>query len=136
MPKVPRETRSGYLDQIPVVKSQPAGKFVGVLFYARLVGLRTGDTARIKTPSASADEPAKILWQGPSGKTLRVTGRRVDGTQTFTRTFPATTAAGGAALKGIRSEYPSIIDLPTTGCWRLNIEVGKTHGYVVIEGRT
>lgn len=126
---------SGYLDQIPVVKSQPDGKFLGVLFYARLFGLRAGDRARIKTPSASADENAKILWQGPTGKTLRVSGRRLDGVRTFTLTFPATTAAGGGALKGTRSEFPSIINLPTTGCWRLDLRVGNTREYVVIEGR-
>ena len=55
-------------------------------------------------------DAAKILWRVPgraSGMSLQLTARRLDGPGAFVQRFP--TAGGG--------DFPSIVDIPSAGCW-------------------
>ena len=68
----------------------------------------------------------KILWAFPtrrSGRVLRVTGRRVDGAGTYTARFPS---AGGG-------EFPSILSLPSAGCWTLTLRTGGVRRSLVVQ---
>ena len=68
----------------------------------------------------------KILWAFPprrSGRALRVTGRRVDGAGTYTARFPS---VGGG-------EFPSILSLPSAGCWSLTLRTGGVRRSLVAQ---
>lgn len=64
----------------------------------------------------------KILWELRRGSApgLRVQGKRLDGSGSFAEYFQ-----GG-------SQFPSIIDVPTAGCWRLTLKAGKQTGRVTV----
>ena len=65
------------------------------------------------TSPASADHNNKILWvsRDNDGSSLRITAELVDGSATATRVVD-----GGPG--------PSLIDLPSPGCWRLTLRWG------------
>ena len=79
--------------------------------------LSAGDTR----PDGGAN---KVLWVGGGGATLRITAKRVDGPAAIMNfAFPA---SGGA--------YPSIINLPTEGCWLLDLETsGGTSALIELQ---
>jgi hypothetical protein len=59
----------------------------------------------------------KILWTLSGSQTthgLTVRGERADGSGSFTESFP-----GG-------TQFPSIISVPSGGCWRLSLNTGAT----------
>jgi hypothetical protein len=66
----------------------------------------------------------KILWvvRKRFGATLTLRATRLDGPGTFTRRF----AHGGG-------QFPSIVDIPTAGCWRLSLRTGKARATVVAQ---
>ena len=66
---------------------------------------------------------AKVLWWprrrgGRAALTIR--GRSLDGGGTFVQKFSAAS-----------SGYPSIVDIPSAGCWRIDVTTGTLHGTVV-----
>jgi hypothetical protein len=114
-----------------------AGPFVGLLaegyddvdgrFSLRVGGMRT------------ATMSSKIPWWLPDGYRdagiLVVTGRRLSGTRaTFTQRFPeAGTSSGPTPL--LRNVYPSNINPPKTGCWRLTFHAGTARGSLIMLAR-
>jgi hypothetical protein len=57
----------------------------------------------------------KILWHVTGGASVvSITGRRLDGTGRFHQSFPATPTGGG-------TYFPSIVTVPTPGCWRITV---------------
>jgi hypothetical protein len=69
---------------------------------------------------AAAGGATKILWRVRGGsRTVRIIGRRLDGAGSFRQQF-ASTPSGGGTL------FPSIGDVPASGCWRLTVSSG-TH---------
>jgi hypothetical protein len=73
----------------------------------------------------------KFLWWSPRpASALDVVGRRLDAT---TGSFHATFQAATGDVGGRRSEviYPSIVDVPTAGCWGLTLRIGRSAGLVV-----
>jgi hypothetical protein len=67
----------------------------------------------------------KILWTLPKGaaRVLRIAGRRLDGDGSFGERW---TAAGGR-------QFPSIVDVPSAGCWSLTLTTGRIRRTVVLE---
>ncbi len=75
----------------------------------------------------------KILWELRRGSAmvLRLQGRRLDGSGSFSEPLSSTSSNP--------RQFPSIVSVPTPGCWRLTLKTGKTTGHVsvlVVPGRT
>ena len=67
---------------------------------------------------------AKVLWwpRRAGGRSLTIRGRSLDaGGGTFIQKFSAAS-----------SGYPSIVDIPSAGCWRIDVTTGTLHGTVVV----
>jgi hypothetical protein len=111
---------------IPWAVGQPP-EVVGVMFATELV-------AKGERPDGSAN---KVLW---------LTQMPIASTQLTLRAQPAHAATPVVNLTVPRAEgqqqFPSIVDLPTPGCWRLNISWGagstenSTFGLMVLPGGT
>ena len=82
-------------------------------------------TLELPTGGAWGDgSTAKVLWwpRGRGGgRALTVRGRSLDGGGSFVEKFSAAS-----------SGYPSIVDIPSAGCWRIDVTTGKLHGTVVV----
>jgi hypothetical protein len=76
------------------------------------------------THGRTPDGATKILWvvRRRYGPTLSLRATRLDGSGTFTQRF----AHGGG-------QFPSIIDIPTSGCWRLSLRTGKVRATFVVQ---
>ena len=70
----------------------------------------------------------KFLWWSPHpGPNAVITGRRVDGLPgRFQQKF-----WGASADEGI--VFPSIVEIPTAGCWATTVQIGKTAGLIVFQ---
>ncbi len=68
-------------------------------------------------------QSTKILWITPnrgSGRNLTVTGTRTDAPGSFKQIFP------GAGY------YPSIVNVPDAGCWKLALKTGRLTGTILL----
>lgn len=67
----------------------------------------------------------KILWwvHGTGSPTLTIVGRRTDVANSFRQTVT------GPSL-GTNTTFPSIVSVPTPGCWVLAIHSGSTRGSI------
>jgi hypothetical protein len=88
---------------------------------------------------APAGYSTKVLWaflaprvRNRGGDQFVVRGRRLDGPGTLRQTF---TAIGYEGQNGAPS-YASIIDVPRTGCWRLDLSTGTLRGSIVVRAVT
>jgi hypothetical protein len=73
------------------------------------------------TRGGTGNPAMKVLWTTHGGAVgLTVVGRRVEAAGAFKQRF-----AG-------RDEYPSIVKIPTAGCWRLSIRSGSRRGTFVV----
>ena len=118
------------LAPIPWIAASPTSTaLVGHLFYydglnvwtqKRLPGLRIYSGGQ----SPDGRISMKVLWELRRGgaMVLRVQGTRLDGSGTFSERLPSTGA----------TQFPSIINVPTPGCWRLTLRAGRTKGYVSV----
>jgi hypothetical protein len=72
----------------------------------------------------SAEGTTKILWslRRGAGTTLRIVGKRLDGAGAFSQRLPS---SGGG-------DFPSIVSVPTAGCWRLTLRSGRVRASVVL----
>jgi hypothetical protein len=70
----------------------------------------------------------KFLWWSPHpGPNLVITGRRVDGTAgRFQQKFGSASANEGIV-------FPSIVEIPTAGCWAVTVQTGRTAGLIVFQ---
>jgi hypothetical protein len=114
------------LSGIPWVQAQPTSSgIVGHLFYAQSATTKSGTYRYIHTGGGYPDGSAtKILWivdhpqaSGPL---------QIDGTNLSDpgKTFHQTIAGEG--------EIPSIVVVPSIGCWRLQIVSGNTNGTIIL----
>ena len=70
----------------------------------------------------------KFLWWSPRRAARAVlSGWRLDGVGTFRQSFPAAAGDDGTIV------YPSIVDIPTPGCWAVRVAIGGRTGLVVFE---
>jgi hypothetical protein len=79
--------------------------------------------ARIFTTGAHLRVSPKVLWVAlrKAGPTLAIHGRRLDGTGSFAAVYPA--AIGGG-------QFPSYVEVPGAGCWRVTVSSGSLRGSV------
>jgi hypothetical protein len=119
----------------PWITASPASAIVGHLFYytavkawlrARAPGLQI--YAGGQTPNGRAS--MKVLWDFPRVKTplpVRLRGKRLDGAGSFVETW----SPAGRTRTG-PTQYPSIVDVPAPGCWRLTLTTSTTVGSVTV----
>jgi len=112
------------LANVPWISSAPDATFKAHLFFyggvpwskQHLLG------ARIFTTRKPRNINPKVLWITRSrgyGKTLRILGERLDAPGLFTRTYPGF------------GDYPSYVEVPQPGCWRIIVTSGRVSGRVV-----
>ncbi len=76
---------------------------------------------------AGGGAATKILWwvRGQGAARLTVTGQRLDGAGSFRQTIPGPSP-------GNSTFFPSIITVPTPGCWRVGLQAGSAAGSLTI----
>jgi hypothetical protein len=106
-----------------------AGRTVGYLFGSALP-LSPGRAALYTGGIGPGGGSMKVLWAvRDSRRTVTIAGDRLDGPGTFSESFP------GASVSGARDYgyYPSIVDIPAAGCWRLTVlSPGKRGRFAVL----
>jgi len=119
------------LAQLPWIAASPSSAgIVGHLFYydrrnvwerERVLGLHMYSGGQ----SPDGRISMKILWALRRGNAavLRVQGRRLDGGRRFSEVW--------GAIAG-NEQFPSIIDVPTSGCWRLTVRAGQATAQVTV----
>jgi hypothetical protein len=107
--------------RLPWISAGARGReIVGYLWYYT-PQLRAGDRLVIYVGGRVPGGPAtKIMWvpRRVGGRVLSVAGRRLDGPGAFAQEFLV-------ARSGRRILFPSIVDLPATGCWLLTVRNGS-----------
>jgi hypothetical protein len=69
----------------------------------------------------------KFLWWAPHPTgALTLTGRRLDGVGRFVQHEGSASSDDGIV-------FPSIVEIPTAGCWAVTVSMGKTAGLVVFQ---
>jgi hypothetical protein len=114
-----------------IAASPPSAGLVGHLFYYDgLNAWRQEQMPRVRiyTGGQSPDGrlSMKTLWELRHGSALilRVHGKKLAGRGSFSQQLPP---AGSTQF-----QFPSIIVVPTPGCWRLTLQAGKTTGRVTM----
>jgi hypothetical protein len=116
--------RFGNVDWMPTTPT--SGGIVAVRFVSTVPDL---DGAVIYAGGvAPAGWATKFLWWSPrSGPRAVLSGSRLDGSGSFRQILPAAADDGGTIF------YPSIVDIPTPGCWAVRVEIGGRAGLAVFK---
>jgi hypothetical protein len=112
------------LAAVPWISSAPDGSFKAHLFFyggvpwakQHLLG------ARIFTTRKQRNINPKVLWITRArgyGLTLKIEGKRLDAPGSFASTY-----------NGF-GDYPSYVEVPEPGCWRVTVTSGRVSGRVV-----
>jgi len=113
--------------QLPWIAAGRQGRrtVIGHLFYyGRSLREQSGDRLAIYTggelPGGGA---TKILWmvRPLSSSQLVISGRQLDGSGVFEQRFRPASSADGTV-------FPSIVNVPGTGCWVLTVRSGRAAG--------
>jgi hypothetical protein len=112
--------------QLPWIAAGRQGrKVIGHLFYdGRSLREQSGDRLAIyiggELPGGGA---TKILWmvRPLSSSQLVISGRQLDGSGVFEQRFRSASSADGTV-------FPSIVNVPGTGCWVLTVRSGRAAG--------
>jgi hypothetical protein len=119
-PPHPRFGRITWMQATPRSVGVAAIRFVSVLPGADRAIIYAGGQA----PEGWA---TKFLWWAPHPTgTLVLTGRRVGGTGRFVQKF-------GSAASDDAIVFPSIVEIPTAGCWAVTVSMGQAAGLVVFQ---
>jgi hypothetical protein len=117
---------------VPWLRAKPASAgIIAVLFYDH-PGERSsvmGTNGLMPGASFAQQDSAKVLWilqhtPDPSPYHMTVAGTPLTGRGGFTQRLTHS-AFGG-------HQFPSIVDVPNPGCWRLQVAAGTLHASVVI----
>jgi hypothetical protein len=70
----------------------------------------------------------KVLWTvaRKAGLALELDGTRLDGEGSFRQRFPMASGPAGEVV------YPSIVDVPSAGCWLLRLRSLSSAGVLVV----
>lgn len=122
-------TAGAGVESLPWIQATPASEgLVGHLFYYPGTPWEMASLPRARiytggsTPTGGA---TKILWTAHgtgTGLELVVRGKRLDARGSFTQRFPV---AGG-------NGFPSILKVPTAGCWQLHLASGSRSARVTL----
>ena len=110
------------LDFLPWMKAEPTSSGIVAYLFFVLPGFATTHTYRpLHTSGGYPDgSTTKILWSinNPNASVaLEITGKKLSaGHETFQQTFPMASSP--------RGDYPSIVNVPTPGCWQLHLKSG------------
>lgn len=122
--------------EIPWVQAQPASSgILGHLFYTPSTLAEQGAYRFLHTGGANPADGTnmKILWtiEHPS-----ISGMlQIDGTNLSDagKTFHQTINPDAGSTAGLsQSQYPSIVVVPSAGCWQLQITSGQAHGTITM----
>jgi hypothetical protein len=121
------------LSQLPWIMAPPHAGLLGHLFYydSRNAWKMAGLTSLHMFSGGESPDgrvSMKILWEmrhGTPSAVLKVQATKLNGPGSSFQEFESTSSDA--------SQFPSIIDLPTPGCWRLNLKAGATMGHVVVD---
>jgi hypothetical protein len=115
---------TGGLSTIPWVTLGKAGRAYLFFYGAELADGRVNQSLSvvIYTGGGTSAFSTKILWAPTHpGRGAVVTATRLDEPGSFTQQL----SASGRA-------FPSIVNVPTAGCWRLTLRTGKTRASMVV----
>jgi hypothetical protein len=122
--------------EIPWVQAQPASSgIMGHLFYTPFTLAEKGTYRFLHTGGADPADGTnmKILW------TIEHPGitdiLQIDGTNLSSpgKTFHQTINPDGSATAALsQSQYPSIVVVPSAGCWQLRISSGQARGIITM----
>jgi hypothetical protein len=107
------------------------GHITGSLYYYTPT-LAQHSAAAIGTRGrAQGGRSIKILWwvRGSGSPTLTIAGRRTDAEGSFHQTVTGPSP-------GNNTTFPSVVTIPTTGCWTLDIQSGSASGSITFRART
>jgi hypothetical protein len=100
-------------------------KVIGHLFYyGKSLREESGDHLMIYTGGElPGGGSTKILWviRPLSSSQLTISGRQLDGPATFDQQFRSASSTDGTV-------FPSIVDVPSAGCWLLTVRNGRIAG--------
>jgi len=116
---------------IPWIKAAPSSAGIaGHLFFV-YPGARGGD-ADLHTggvmPNGGSTKILSLIAHGDTTVTLVIDGRNLTGAGRTHQVFPR--AAGVGGIVGV--QYPSIVVVPTPGCWRFLLHSGAAAGTVTL----
>jgi hypothetical protein len=119
-PPHPRFGRITWLQATPRASGVAAIRFVSVVPGADSAVVYAGGVA----PEGWS---TKFLWWAPHPTgTLVLTGRQIGGAGRFVQQF-------GSAATDDAVVFPSIVEIPTAGCWAVTVAMGKAAGLVVFQ---
>jgi hypothetical protein len=85
----------------------------------------TAGPAQLTTHGHDGDKNMKVPWWiQKGGPSLELVGTRLDAVGTFRQMF-----SEALSPKGV---YPSIVDIPTAGCWLFRLRTGNRAGVIVV----
>jgi hypothetical protein len=128
--ELPVSARLGGIPATPWIAGAGT-EIIGALFY---YGLPPFDARPAKAVigtggRAGAGVSTKILWWTRSDAAeLSITGHRLDGPGSFAVHVPS--AQGGGT---VGTQFPSVIEIPHPGCWRVDLESGRSAGSVTVQ---
>ncbi len=117
------------LDFLPWMKAEPASSgIIGYLFFVLPEFAMTHTYGPLHTGGAYPDgRSTKILWytvNPHSSNDLELTGKHMSTDHTsFRQSIPMASPAG---------DYPSIVTIPTPGCWQLQLQSGTVTAAVTV----
>jgi len=122
-------TAASGLRMIPWIATSPSGGFHAYLFFYggtpwprhHLQGARIFTTVKPRSINP------KILWtttRPQTGPTLLISGKRLDKPGHFSSRYPR--ASSG-------NQYPSYVEVPAAGCWRVTVTSGKLKGAITFK---
>ena len=112
------------------MKAEPTSSgIVAYLFFVRPGFATTHTYGPLHTGGAYPDgRSTKILWytvNPHASNDMQITGKQLSAEHaTFQQTFPKATSP--------RGDYPSIVTIPTPGCWQLQLQSGTDIGAVTV----
>jgi hypothetical protein len=115
-----------------IAAGRPGRRIVGHLFYygaelRKESGSRLAISTGGELPGGGA---TKILWvpRPLSSSQVVVVGRRLDGEGSFEQQFRGASSSSGTV-------FPSIVDVPSAGCWLLTVRNGRLSGRFAVVAR-
>ena len=109
------------MPRTPWVSAGDVGRRIfGYLFYYADLPRTTRMTIYPGGELPGGHASTKILWfsQRVSASAMTITGKRLDRPGSFTQEL-------SAARVGATPVFPSIVNVPTAGCWRLTVSNGR-----------
>jgi hypothetical protein len=113
---------------VPWIKAgSPSSGIIGYLFFIGPEASKNQAYQPLHTGGRYPDgRNTKILWvidSSNASNSIEITGKKVSAThETFQQSFPMALSPAG--------NYPSIVNVPTPGCWQLRLKSGTITGTV------